>query len=62
MGIRYDGSISYLADICSVIIVGHFEFQPHIVPACVKFVENISNKYPVNGSMALVAGWGLNEV
>ena len=45
-----------------VIIEGHFEYQLHIVPACVEFFKKKEERYPKNGTMALVAGWGLNEV
>ena len=62
VGIRYDGSISWWADICTIAIVGYFEFTPHIVPACLEFIENPYEMYPVNGSLAKVAGWGLTEV
>ena len=57
---RYDGIISHKADIATIIIQGHFEYQPHIAPACLKFVE--TEKYPKNGTYALVAGWGLTNV
>ena len=57
---RYDGIISNKANIAKIIIEGFFEYQPHIVPACLKFVE--AEKYPRSGTTALIAGWGLNKV
>ena len=59
---RYDGYISYKADIATIIIAHHFEYQPHIAPACLQFVESESEKYPKRGAYALVAGWGENKV
>ena len=49
------------ADIAIVTIEGHFDYQLHIVPACVNFVKDRAERYPKNESRALVAGWGLNE-
>ena len=43
-----------------IIIKSHFEYQPHIVPACLQFVE--AEKYPRSRTYALVASWGLNKV
>ena len=59
---RYNGYISYKADIATIVIEGHFEYQPHIAPACLEFVETEAEKYPKNGTYALVAGWGENKV
>ena len=57
---RYDGTISHKADIAKVIVKGHFEYQPHIAPACLKFA--MTKEYPKNGTYALVAGWGRTKV
>ena len=59
---RYDGYNSYKANIAKIIIKGYFEYQPHIAPACVKFVKTEAEKYPRSGTTALVAGWGGNKV
>ena len=60
---RYEGFAAYWrADICVVVIKKFFEYKHHIAPACVKFAENGSEKYPKDGSRALVAGWGLTKV
>ena len=56
---RYDGYVSYKVDIATIIIAGYFEYQPHIVPACLKFSEK--EKYPKKGTKGLVAGWGLSK-
>ena len=37
-------------------------YQTHIVPACIEFVEEDSEKYPKDSTLALVAGWGLSNV
>ena len=58
---RYDGYISYKVDIATIIIAGYFEYQPHIVPACLNFTEDPAEKYPRNGTKALVVGWGLSK-
>ena len=44
-----------------MVIIGYFEYQSHIAPACIEFVENPSEKYPKDDTMALVAGWGLTK-
>ena len=44
-----------------MVIVGYFEYQPHIVPACIDLAENHTKKYPKDATMALVAGWGLTK-
>ena len=61
-GLRYDGYSTWRADICTIIIKGFFKYQPHILPACLEFVKNSTERYPSTSSMALVAGWGLTEV
>ena len=58
----YDGYITWRADIATVLVVGRFEYRPHIGPACVEFFEFLSQKYPGPGARALVAGWGYTKV
>ena len=45
-----------------MVIVGFFDYQPHIAPACIEFIESPSEKYPMDDTMALMAGWGLTKV
>ena len=61
-GFSYNGYINWRADIATVLIVGHFEYRPHITPACVEFYEFHSQKYPRPGARAVVAGWGFTKV
>ena len=49
-------------DICAVVVKEFFVYQTHIVPACIEFVDEDSEKYPKDDTMALVAGWGLSKV
>ena len=49
--------ISQKADIATVKITGHFEYRPHIAPACLKFSED-----PLDEYMALVPGWVTTKV
>ena len=54
--------ISERADIASVIIVGYFEYRPHIMPACLKFTKDPAEKYPKLLTLTMVAGWGTTKV
>ena len=45
-----------------MVVKEFFVYQAHIVPACIEFVEEDSEKYPKDSTMALVAGWGLSKV
>ena len=44
-----------------MVIVGYFEYQPHIAPACIDLAEDPTETYPKDDTMALVAGWGFSK-
>ena len=45
-----------------MIIEGYFEYAVHIAPACFDFLKNSFESYPMNGTKALVAGFGIIKV